>query len=271
MTLMSRGRSVAALSGALSGSGTVTLESASIPGLDPRAFELAVRASDAGLITDENRLKQIVAQVLAAGHLPVATAQIPFNIRDGRVRFDATTLDAGSARLIVSGGYDIPADQADIRASLSVSTIGSTSSRPEIQLFATGTPDALSPVLDVTSLSSWLAVRTIDRETRRLDAIERGEPPPVESPSFPPSTAALPSPAMPNTLRPGQPIEAPLPGHEPRRLPPKAVAPRAPAPVLGQQAAPLPPPVEVRPAPGPPPAKPKPPPHPPLVLTPSNP
>jgi len=117
-------------------------------------------------------------------------------------------------------------------------------------------------------------VRTIDRETRRLDAIERGEPPPVESPSFPPSTAALPSPAMPNTLRPGQPIEAPLPGHEPRRLPPKAVAPRAPAPtaspVLGQQAAPLPPPIEVRPAPGQPPAKPKPP-HAPLVLTPSNP
>jgi len=277
MALMSRGRSVAALTGALSGSGTVTLESASIPGLDPRAFEVAVRASDAGQVTDENRLKQIVAPVLAAGHLPVATAQIPFNIRDGRVRFDATTLDAGNARLIVSGGFDIPADQADVRASLAVNTIGSTSSRPEIQLFAAGSPDALNPVLDVTSLSSWLAVRTIDRETRRLDAIERGEPPPVESPSFPPSTVALPSPAMPNTLRPGQPIEAPLPGHEPRRLPPKAVAPHAspPAPasspVVGQQAAPLPPPVEVRPPPGSPLPKPKPPPHPPLVLTPSNP
>jgi large subunit ribosomal protein L24 len=73
---------------------------------------------------------------------------------------------------------------------------------------------------------------------------------------------------MPNTLRPGQPIEAPLPGHEPRRLPPRTVAPHAP--VVGQQAAPLPPPVEVRPAPGPPPTKPKPP-HSPLVLTPSNP
>jgi large subunit ribosomal protein L24 len=272
MTLMSRGRSVAALTGALSGSGTVTLESASLPGLDPRAFEVAVHASDAGHITDENRLKQIVTPVLAAGHLPVATAQIPFNVRDGRLRFDATTLDAGNARVIVSGGYDIPADQADVRASLSLNSIGSTSSRPEIQVFAAGSPDALNPVLDVTSLSSWLAVRTIDRETRRLDAIERGEPPPVEPPSFPPSTAALPSPAMPHTLRPGQPIEAPLPGHEPRHLSPKAVAPHAPAssPVVGQQAAPLPPPVEVRPPPGSPPAKPKPP-RPPLVLTPSNP
>ena len=280
MTLMSRGRSVAALAGALSGSGTMTLESVDISGLDPRALEVAVRASDAGQVTDDNKLKQIVAAVLAAGNLSVATAQVPFNIRDGRLRIDATSLDAGNARVIISGGYDMPADQADVRVSLSANSIGSASSRPEIQLFAAGTPDALNPTLDVTSLSSWLAVRTIDRETRRLDAIERGEPPPVEPPFVPPSTAALPSPAMPHTLRPGQPLsDVPLPGHEPRRPPSKTVAPRPPAapppapapPVVSQQAAPLPPPIEVRPAPAP--FKPKPPPpRPPLVLTPpSNP
>src|SRR5262249_41133378 len=78
MTLMGGGRSAAALAGTLSGSGTITLESADIPGLDPRAFEVAIRASDAGQVTDDTRLKQIVAPVLAAGHLPVATAQIPF-------------------------------------------------------------------------------------------------------------------------------------------------------------------------------------------------
>ncbi|MGH7064179.1 MAG: AsmA-like C-terminal region-containing protein, partial [Stellaceae bacterium] len=261
MTLMSRGRSAAALAGGLSGSGTITLESASIAGLDPRAFEVAIRASDARQITDDNKLKQIVASALAAGNLPIATAQIPFNIRDGRLRVDATTLDAGNARVIVSGGYDMLADQADIRSSFSTNAIGSTTSRPEIQLFAAGTPDSLTPILDVTPLSSWLAVRTIDRETRRLDAIERGEPPPVE-PSVPPSTAALPSPEM------------PMPGRGPRRLPPKAsVAPAHPPaaavtvpPMVSQQAAPLPPPIEVRPAPGPAP-RPRPP-RPPMVLTP---
>ena len=265
MTLMSRGRSVAALGGGLSGSGTITLESASIPGLDPRAFDVAIRASDAGQVTDDNKLKQIVAPVLAAGNLPIATAQIPFNIRDGRLRVDATTLDAGNSRVIVSGGYDMLADQADIRLSFSTNSIGSGTSRPEIQLFAAGTPDALTPMLDVTSLSSWLAVRTIDRETRRLDAIERGERPPVE-PSVPPSTAALPSQNPPEAV--------PLPAREPRRQPPpnppraNIVPPHAPPPVMSQQAAPLPPPIEVRPPPGPPPQRPKPPPRPPLVLTP---
>ena len=266
MTLMSQGRSLEALTGALSGNGTIKLESAAIAGLDPRALDAAIRASDAGQVTDDNRLKQIVAPVLAAGSLPIATAQIPFNIRDGRLRIDATTLDAGNARVLVSGGYDMLADQADIRLSLASTAIGSAASRPEIQLFAAGTPDSLTPILDVTSLSSWLAVRTIDRETRRLDAIERGEPPPVE-PSVPPSTAALPSTATPE-----------MPGRDPRRLPkanvvpirPPMVQPAPAPPVVSQQAAPaLPPPIEVRPAPGPAPLAPQSrKPKPPMVLTP---
>ena len=79
---------------------------------------------------------------------------------------------------------------------------GSATSRPEIQLFAAGPPDALNRTVDVAALSSWLAVRAIDRETRRLDAIERGEPPPPMPASIPPATAALPPPQRRMRLRP---------------------------------------------------------------------
>ncbi|GCC46672.1 hypothetical protein chiPu_0031042, partial [Chiloscyllium punctatum] len=118
MTLLTQGRSASALSGALSGSGTVTLDGLNLPGLDPRAFDVAIRASDSGQATDDTRLRQIVEPALAAGPLSVASAQIPFNIRDGRIRVGATTLAANGANVILSGGYDIPADQADIRAAL---------------------------------------------------------------------------------------------------------------------------------------------------------
>jgi hypothetical protein len=278
MTLASQGRSVSALTGALSGSGTVTLESAGIAGLDPRAFDAAIRASDSGQATDDARLKRIVEPVLSAGSLPVAVAQIPFTMGDGRIRIGATTLDAQGARAIVSGGYDIPADQADIRANLASTALGSVTSRPEIQLFAAGPPDALNRTIDVAALSSWLAVRAIDRETRRLDAIERGEPLPPTPASIPPATAALPPPATPDLTGPDQPLASvPLPGRYLRRFQPKpkAAVPRPPAappllnpPVVSQRATPLPPPVEVRPAPAPP-AKPKP--RPPLVITPPPP
>jgi large subunit ribosomal protein L24 len=262
MSLQSQGRSVAALTGALTGNGTVTLQEASIMGLDPRAFEVAIRASDAGQPTDEAKLKRIVDPVLASGALLVPTAQIPFTIRDGRLRVGATTLDSDGARAIVSGGYDIPADQADVRATLSSTTIGSGSSQPEVQLFLAGPPGALTRNLDVTSLSSWLAVRVIDRETKRLDAIEHGQPVQAD-PAVPPSAAALPLPATP----PKPPVLAPRPPAAPpaQAAPPGPSAGNPPA-AVSQQLAPLPPPIDVRPAPGPPPARPRP--RPPLVLTP---
>jgi uncharacterized protein involved in outer membrane biogenesis len=266
-TLTSQGRSASALAGALSGSGTLTLEAARISGLDPRAFEVAVRANDSGQAKDDIRLKQIVEAALPAGALAVPSAQIPFTVRDGRLRVGATTLDGNGVRATVSGGYDIAADQADIRAALSLTM---TTGRPEIQLLAVGTPDALSRSVDVAPLSSWLAVRAIDHETRRLDAIERGEPPPPAPPPI-----VLPAdgqPPIPEATLPPAPV-APK-GRDPRRPPAKkAAAPRPPvvnappAPVAGQpQVAPLPPPIDVRPAPGA--AKLKPPPRPPLALTP---
>ncbi|WP_426408627.1 AsmA family protein [Bradyrhizobium ganzhouense] len=277
MTLTSQGRSVSALTGALAGNGTVTLDAAEISGLNPRAFEIAIRASDGGQVSDDNRLRQLVEPALSAAPIAVASAQIAFTIRDGRLRVGATPLEAKNARAMVSGGYDIPADQADIRASLTPIMTGLSGAPPEIQLFAAGPPDKLSRTVDLTPLSSWLAVRTIDRETRRLDAIERGEPPPA--------TAALPTLVSPEPEPAPALTDVPMPGRDPRRPPPKAkveppkVAPMpkaplaAPAvaspPLASQQVAPLPPPIDVRPAPGPPPAKPRP--KPPLVLTPSNP
>jgi large subunit ribosomal protein L24 len=242
MTLASQGRSASALTGALSGSGTVTLESADIAGLDPRAFEIAIRASDNGQATDDTRLRQIVEPILSAGALSVKSAQIPFSIRDGGLRVGATTLDADGARAVISGGYDIPADQADIRAVLASTATGQAASRPEIQLFAVGSPDALDRTIDVATLSSWLAIRAIDRETRRLDSIERGDPAPATSASIPRTPAA--KPVVPR----------------PQIAPPISGAP------VASQVAPLPPPIEIRPAPGPGPRLPKP--KPPLVLTP---
>jgi large subunit ribosomal protein L24 len=273
MTLASQGRSASALTGALSGSGTLTLESSRVAGLDPRAFDVAIRASDNGQATDDNRLRQIVEPVLSGGVLSVASAQIPFNIRDGRIRVGATTLDAEGARAIISGGYDITADQADIRASLASTATGSVTSRPEIQLFAVGSPDALDRTVDVAALSSWLALRAIDRETRRLDSIERGDRPPLPASMPPRAAVGAPDPAASDPPLSG----LPMPGRNPQparpkprlgvsRTPATPPTPNAP-PAVSQQLAPLPPPIEVRPAPGPGVARP-PKPKPPLVLTP---
>jgi large subunit ribosomal protein L24 len=272
MTLSGEGRSASALTGALAGSGTVTLEAARIAGLDPRAFEVAIRAGDAGQVIDDARLRKIVEPALAGGTLLVASAQIPFTIRDGRLRVGATALEAEGARAIVSGGYDIPADQADFRATLTAGSAGQAS-LPEIAIFAAGPPDSLVHTVDVAALSSWLAVRAIDRETRRLDSIERGETSPASisplGPSMPVSPVRPPDhrrPApKPKFGVPRPPAVPPLSSAPPAN-PAPANNPAAGVPVASQQVPPLPPPIDVRPAPGV--ARVPPRPKPPLMLTP---
>jgi large subunit ribosomal protein L24 len=280
MTLASQGRSASALIGALSGNGLVSIERAHIAGLDPHVFDAAVGASDGGQASDDVKLRQIVEQSLSKGPLPVASAQIPFNLRDGRLRVGATTLEGEGAQAIVSGGYDIAADQVDIRASLASTSTGTANDRPEVQVFAVGPPTDINRTVDVTALSSWLSVRAIDRETRRLDAIEHGmaPPPAPHSVTPPPATASLPAEPKPDVSTKPElkdnppPADVPVPNRDPRRSPAKPKAAVPPHPSAAPQAsnapapsiAPLPAPVEIKPAPGPKPARP----HPPLVLTP---
>lgn len=271
MTLSTRGRSAGVLTGALSGSGALSIENARINGLDPRAFDVAIAASDAGQVADDRRLREVVAPALTAAPLSVSAMQVPFSIRDGSLRVTSMALDADGAKAVVSGGYDFTADQADLRASLTSTRIGTDTNRPDIQIFAHGPPDRLNRTVDVASLSSWLAVRAIDRETRRLDALERGEPLPPAAPTPPPpTTAAIPPPVTalppaaspPATTEPAPeaalpPSGVPVPGRDPRRREQKAksnpVSNPAPGPVVtAPPAVPLAPVAPPSPAPAPP-------------------
>ncbi len=265
MTLASEGRSAAALSNALSGGGVLTLESAQISGLDPAAFDAAVQASDAGLLMDDTRLAAITGPALMKSSFPVASAQMSFGIRDGRLRIDPTTVQTDQARVVLSGGYDIPADQVDLRASLASLTLGTPTVRPEIQLFLHGTPDGLNRQIDVAALSSWLALRAVDRETRRLDQLEgrKDATPLLVTPNEAPVAKPSQQSDAPQSDAPLAPEQVRLPPRDPRKhiapkpdvsrpaAPKPVVPPRAPnVQATGKQVAPLPPPINIRPAPG---------------------
>ncbi|MCG6206853.1 AsmA family protein [Rhodopseudomonas sp. HC1] len=178
MTLDSIGRSPSALSGALAGGGTLTLERAKIPGLDLKAFEVAMRAGESAQPVDDASLAKMIEPVLAAGPLMVDGVQMPISLADGRLRVSPTTLQAKGARAVISGGYDIPAGQADIRATLTMTGTG-PGLPPEIRIFAAGPPERLTRNVDLSALSSWLTVKRIERETRKLQTLEQEARPPV--------------------------------------------------------------------------------------------
>jgi large subunit ribosomal protein L24 len=188
----------------------------------------------------------------------VPSAQIPFSIKDGRLRIEAATLEAGRARVAIAGGYDLQADQADLRAVMSPVTSRPINGRPEIRIDLNGSPEGLARTIDVAALSSWLGMRAIDRETRRLDELERGVAPRSENDELweeeLPKAEPLPA------------SEVRIPNRDPRRkssgakAPPSSapVAPRPPVlvppqpdpPAGGALLQPLPPPINIKPAPG---------------------
>lgn len=249
MTLASQGRSAAALVGALSGTGVVTLKDARIAGLDPRVFDAAVRASDNGQATDDASLRTVVEPVLDGGVLSVAAVQIPLTVENGRFLLEPTSLEASRTRATISGGYDLAADQMDARIVLSASVLKPATRRPEIRIDFNGPPERPFRSLDLVSLSSWLAMRAIDRQTQKLDQFERGSPSEQEPEPMPldedlPDVVPIPK------------AEVRVPKRDPRQLNPIAKSARIPSAAPSQPssapmaAQPLPPAVAIKPAPG---------------------
>lgn len=248
LSVQATGRSAASLVGSLSGSGTVKLENARLAGFDPAAFDAAIRASDQG-VTDTARLRAAAERALGAGPLNISGVEFPLTLRAGRLRLDNTTVMADAAQLAVSGSYDIAAADLDLRASLvSMAAKGPPAAgRPEIRVALRGPADAPVRNVDTSPLIGWIAVRAIDRETQRLDQLDRNAPPrtqmtPAPEPAPAPggSTAAVPQDATPSIITPDVPA-APRPAAPPRRA-------AVPAPDAAPLP-PLPPPIDVRPAP----------------------
>jgi len=193
----------------------------------------------------------------------VPSAQIPFSIKDGRLRIETASLEAKRARVAIAGGYDLLADQADLRAIMSPVTARPLNGRPEIRIDLNGAPDRLARMVDVAALSSWLGLRAIERETRRLEQLERGVTP------VPEADERLWEEDLPS-VDPLPPSQVKMPNRDPRRKTPAAKAPARPpvtahpsppTPAPGASAAPgsprgnaavqpLPPPIDIRPAPG---------------------
>jgi large subunit ribosomal protein L24 len=219
-----------ALVGSLNGSGKITLEKGVIAALDPKAFAAAIRSVDQGLPLDASRIRDVVMRALEAGPLVVHNAEAALSIAAGMVRIDSFSSRTDIAELAATGSYNLADSGLDARVALRGPATAGVSQRPELAILLRG--PAMSPQrsLDVSALTGWLALRSVDQQTRRIEAIEQGRP----------AEAAV------QTPQPEPDQSEPLPDIAPV-LPRKRPVPHAAAPA---RAEPLPPAVEVGPAPG---------------------
>ena len=268
-TVEGAGLSPAALIGALDGNGAFTLEDASFSWLDPRAFGAAVRMADQAPALDAARVRDIVATVLDGGPLGVPRLDAALTVTSGQARIARTIVPAQGADLTLSGGADLADGTLDARLVLTGPSFsdGSTTTRPDLPVLLRGSIAAPKRTVDVSSLSGWLMLRSVERQAKRLDAIEAerrdaaarevepapAQVPPQPAPIPPPVSAALPSSTA--TATDAAPVTAPPPAPAPAAAPP-VVRPQRPArPSATTRASPdqapaLPPPLEITPAPG---------------------
>jgi large subunit ribosomal protein L24 len=237
------GVSLATLVGSLTGTGTATLATAEIAGFDPDAFNEVIRAIDQESSIDAAKVRDIAAAALDRGSLRVARADAAFSIAAGELRMGTAILHGDGADLSATGHFGLADRQVEARLTLSgPAPVDSAAGRPEVYVAVRGPLGATQRMVDATALSAWLTLRAVDREAKRIDAIEGAARDsatnPSEAPPTPGGTAASvpPSPATPRPLPPARrrPASPPI-------RPEASAAPPADAPTL-------PPPINIRPA-----------------------
>jgi large subunit ribosomal protein L24 len=168
------GLSPASVVGSLNGAGTVTLEDAQFANLDPKAFAAAIRAVDQGLAVDAARVRDIVTTVLDGGRLAVPRLDAPITISAGQAILGQTTVLGQGADLAISGSADVAGASIDARLTLSGPAIseGTNSIRPEVLISLKGPYAAPKRSIDVSALSGWLMLRSVERQSKQISAIE---------------------------------------------------------------------------------------------------
>ena len=239
------GLSPATLMGSLAGSGTIMVQDGRFGALDPKVFEAVIRAVDQGLAVDAVRVAPVVTAGLERGPLAVPQVDGSFTISAGQLRLSSTIARGERADLMIAGTVDLVDWLLDARLTLTGPDPGSGAGRPNVLVLLKGPPGAPRRSVDVSALSGWLTLRAVDRQAKRIEAIEATRNDPVIPPE---STAVVPDavPRRPPTVAPTVPAPAASP-------PPRTVR-RAPAaqpetPTTRPQAPPLPPPIEISPMP----------------------
>ncbi|PWT85034.1 MAG: hypothetical protein C5B56_14645 [Proteobacteria bacterium] len=257
------GMSPVALVGSMVGRGTFTLENSKVARLDPTAFRTVIRAVDQGLPIDTNRVRDRMDAALTSGVLTIVRGEGYVTVEDGLARFQSNpTLNAATGTdLAVSASVNLADGDLDARLILTGAPGpgGPSSSKPPfVVVLLKGPVDAPKRTIDVTGFASWLALRAVEQQSKKLDVLEGREQPSAPPPAKPatPEARNPPSagqPAAPTTSSLGTDTDPVEPSARPQNQSPQ-VPPPAPAAPKPQRPAATdrPPPVDLRPPrPGP--------------------
>nr|WP_284701662.1 AsmA family protein [Rhodoplanes tepidamans] len=167
------GLSPAALVGALHGTGAVTVEDVRLSGLDPKAVDAGIKAVERGLPLE--RLAGWLGPALEGGRLSVGKAGGALSVVDGRVRLGPMETAADGTDVALTAGFDLAADALDARFTLTGPARDDAPGgrRPELGVALRGPWAAPKRSVDTTALVTWVTLRSVEQEAKRVEMAER--------------------------------------------------------------------------------------------------
>ena len=168
-----RGRSLSGLIASLEGQGSYRLRDGQLHRLNPSAFSLIVRAADAGLEADEERVEEIFSGHLQTAPLLLQPVEGSFSIESGVLRFPRTAAEGEGADIAVTGRLDLTNRSVDANIFLTVDrSTPEAGALPSVDVAVQGPWRAAERKVDVSALTGYLTVRRFEDEVERIETLQ---------------------------------------------------------------------------------------------------
>lgn len=209
------GRTPLQLVQSLAGQGTIAVQNLQVGDADPTALATVLQeTANQSPPPDERHTALLFDRALMGGPLQIPVAESTLSAVNGVVRLSPARTQAGDTRLTIAGGLDLSRLLVETSIDYEGGSIAGAS--PTGTLTWRGTVTAPDRRVSATGLTGVIAMRAIERETRRLEEQRGATPATAPAAALPASPANAPAPvvappAAPPTARPRPPASAPAP------------------------------------------------------------
>lgn len=169
------GKSIDGMVAALAGSGTVSLTSLTVAGVNPGAFPSLIAKADAvGRDIDAAKVAAFAPQVVVDGTFSAQDTELAFTVANGVVRAPPISLDDQAATLSVDLSADLATATVTARGSMAYKPGDETliGSEPVVNFSLEGPLGATQRVFDSQPLAQFLTQRALEKEQRRVEAMQ---------------------------------------------------------------------------------------------------
>jgi hypothetical protein len=136
-------------------------------------FGAVTRAAELGIPTDSLRIREFVTGALDNAALPVSKASAAISINAGQARLRDIAIRADGADLQATVNVDLADAMLDALLTLNAPPSATGALRPAVMVALKGPLPAPTRTIDTSLLTSWLTLRSVEQQSRQLDAMER--------------------------------------------------------------------------------------------------